>query len=106
MLTSFAGIGGGYIQDGKLLHGTNFCAGELGHTKVSMDGPECLCGGRGCLESYSSGGALQREAVALNKGLFFIIIIEKWHKWNLKGAQSYFSKLVSVFIWRIITQKL
>ena len=64
----YSGIGGGYIHEGKLLHGSNFCAAEFGHTKVSMDGPECLCGGRGCLESYSSGGALQAEAKKLMEG--------------------------------------
>lgn len=60
------GIGGGIVLDGKLIHGSNFCAAELGHIKVSMDGPDCLCGSQGCLEAYCSGSALTREAKALH----------------------------------------
>ncbi|XP_071947145.1 bifunctional UDP-N-acetylglucosamine 2-epimerase/N-acetylmannosamine kinase-like [Antedon mediterranea] len=67
------GIGGGIILDNKLIHGNNFCAAELGHIKVSLDGPKCLCGSTGCAEAYSSGAALQREAVKLNEaGELFI----------------------------------
>ncbi|XP_072177167.1 bifunctional UDP-N-acetylglucosamine 2-epimerase/N-acetylmannosamine kinase-like [Diadema setosum] len=61
------GIGGGVILDKHLVHGTNFCAGELGHMKVSLDGPSCQCGSNGCVEAYSSGLALQREAVKLHQ---------------------------------------
>ncbi|MHA3683319.1 ROK family protein [Leucobacter sp. HY1910] len=35
-------------------------AGEIGHTPVA-DGPECQCGGRGCLEAIASGGAIARR---------------------------------------------
>lgn len=37
---------------------------------VSFDGPECSCGSRGCIESYASGMALQREAKKLHDGEF------------------------------------
>ncbi|XP_071792894.1 bifunctional UDP-N-acetylglucosamine 2-epimerase/N-acetylmannosamine kinase-like isoform X2 [Asterias amurensis] len=60
------GIGGGVVLGGKLIHGTNFCAAELGHTKVSLGGPVCQCGGTGCVEAYSSGLALQKEAQRLH----------------------------------------
>ncbi|XP_053713476.1 bifunctional UDP-N-acetylglucosamine 2-epimerase/N-acetylmannosamine kinase-like isoform X1 [Synchiropus splendidus] len=60
------GIGGGIIHHNELIHGSTFCAAELGHIMVSMDGPECSCGSRGCIESYASGQALQREAKRLN----------------------------------------
>ncbi|XP_022091734.1 bifunctional UDP-N-acetylglucosamine 2-epimerase/N-acetylmannosamine kinase-like isoform X1 [Acanthaster planci] len=59
------GIGGGIVLGGKLIHGTEFCAAELGHTKVSLGGPTCQCGGTGCVEAYSSGLALQQEALRL-----------------------------------------
>ncbi|MEN0069484.1 MAG: ROK family protein [Propionicimonas sp.] len=36
-------------------------AGELGHTVVVPDGPECRCGGNGCLEAIASAGALERR---------------------------------------------
>ncbi|TRY85740.1 hypothetical protein DNTS_031921, partial [Danionella cerebrum] len=60
------GIGGGIIQHNELIHGHTFCAAELGHIMVSLEGPECMCGSRGCIEAYSSGLALQREAKRLH----------------------------------------
>uniref|UniRef100_A0A8C5N5F6 Bifunctional UDP-N-acetylglucosamine 2-epimerase/N-acetylmannosamine kinase n=1 Tax=Leptobrachium leishanense TaxID=445787 RepID=A0A8C5N5F6_9ANUR len=60
------GIGGGVIHHNELVHGSSFCAGELGHIMVSFDGPECMCGSHGCIEAYSSGIALQREAKKLH----------------------------------------
>ncbi|XP_048826799.1 bifunctional UDP-N-acetylglucosamine 2-epimerase/N-acetylmannosamine kinase isoform X2 [Brienomyrus brachyistius] len=60
------GIGGGIIQQGELVHGSTFCAAELGHIMVSLDGPECSCGSRGCIEAFASGSALQREAKRLH----------------------------------------
>ncbi|XP_012987340.2 bifunctional UDP-N-acetylglucosamine 2-epimerase/N-acetylmannosamine kinase isoform X3 [Esox lucius] len=60
------GIGGGIIQHNELVHGSTFCAAELGHIMVSLDGPECMCGSRGCIEAYASGMALQREAKRLH----------------------------------------
>ncbi|XP_019630948.1 PREDICTED: bifunctional UDP-N-acetylglucosamine 2-epimerase/N-acetylmannosamine kinase-like [Branchiostoma belcheri] len=60
------GIGGGIVLNNDLVHGANFCAAELGHITVSMDGPDCMCGNTGCVESYASGLALQREAKKLH----------------------------------------
>ncbi|GCC18644.1 hypothetical protein chiPu_0020851 [Chiloscyllium punctatum] len=60
------GIGGGIIHNNELIHGSMFCAAEFGHIMVSMDGPECMCGSRGCIEAYASGIALQREAKRLH----------------------------------------
>ncbi|XP_032069268.1 bifunctional UDP-N-acetylglucosamine 2-epimerase/N-acetylmannosamine kinase isoform X1 [Thamnophis elegans] len=60
------GIGGGIIHQNELIHGSSFCAAELGHIVVAMDGPECLCGNHGCIEAYASGIALQREAKKLH----------------------------------------
>lgn len=52
------GIGAGIISDGQLLRGHASSAGEWGHTKISVDGPECTCGGRGCLEAHVGGGSI------------------------------------------------
>ncbi|XP_009464925.1 PREDICTED: bifunctional UDP-N-acetylglucosamine 2-epimerase/N-acetylmannosamine kinase isoform X2 [Nipponia nippon] len=60
------GIGGGIVHQHELIHGSSFCAAELGHIVVSLDGPECLCGSQGCIEAYASGIALQREAKKLH----------------------------------------
>ncbi|NWJ03874.1 GLCNE kinase, partial [Crypturellus undulatus] len=65
-LITGTGIGGGIIHQHELIHGSSFCAAELGHIVVSLDGPECLCGSQGCIEAYASGIALQREAKKLH----------------------------------------
>lgn len=60
-MTISTGIGGGLIIDGKVHRGANSMAGEIGHTPVRADGPECLCGSRGCLERMCSGLWLARD---------------------------------------------
>jgi glucokinase len=65
MVTVGTGIGGGLVLDGKLRLGTYGAAGELGHHVVLIDGPECSCGGRGCLEAIVSGPALARRGAEL-----------------------------------------
>ncbi len=52
------GLGAGFMVDGKLLRGLSSSAGEWGHTKISLNGRKCACGGRGCLEAYVGGGAI------------------------------------------------
>ncbi|MGV9341368.1 ROK family protein [Streptomyces sp. NPDC003688] len=56
------GIGAAVVVDGDLLRGTRGFAGELGHVPVRPDGPECPCGGRGCLEQYAGEEAVRRAA--------------------------------------------
>ena len=52
------GLGAGVIVNGHLYRGSASSAGEWGHTKVSIGGPRCRCGGRGCLEAYVGGDAI------------------------------------------------
>lgn len=64
------GLGGGVIIDGKLLHGFNQNAGELGHVIINPKGPFCECGGRGHLEVYASKTGIEkkiRRAIAKGK---------------------------------------
>lgn len=67
-LTLGTGIGGGIIIEGKLIHGVDGMAGELGHITVEPQGPQCNCGNLGCLEALASATAIKREAIeALRK---------------------------------------
>lgn len=59
------GIGGGIISEGVLIDGKNGLGAEVGHMTVALDGPRCTCGSIGCLESFASGWAIQREAEAV-----------------------------------------
>lgn len=58
LLTVGTGVGGGIILDGELWHGARGFAGEPGHVVIERDGRPCNCGGRGCLETRVSAGAV------------------------------------------------
>lgn len=62
-LTGGAGIGAGIVSDGRLVRGHRGFAGEFGHLPIDPDGPLCVCGRRGCLESVAGLGALIRSAL-------------------------------------------
>ena len=71
LVTVGTGIGGGLVLGGRLYHGEQGFAGELGHLIVAPDGDRCACGNRGCLEAMASGsalGRLGREAAAADPG--------------------------------------
>ena len=61
-LTVSTGVGGGIILNGEVWHGADGMAGHVGHLRLEPDGPECVCGSRGCLESIAAGPAIAREA--------------------------------------------
>ena len=54
------GIAAGLVLDGRLHRGRRGVAGEIGHLPVVPDGPQCVCGLRGCLEAVASGRAIER----------------------------------------------
>lgn len=62
------GIGGGYIEDGRILGGRNDMALEIGHIVVEPRGRSCNCGVDGCSEAYASGPSIGRIAAALGRG--------------------------------------
>lgn len=59
-LTLGTGIGAGLILNGALYRGRHDLAGEIGHATIVPNGPPCLCGRRGCLETLASGTAIGR----------------------------------------------
>jgi len=64
MLTLGTGVGGGVTIGGEIFRGAHGLGAELGHFTVDPEGPPCPgnCPGRGCLEAYCSGQALERDA--------------------------------------------
>lgn len=54
------GCGGGLLLNGELRPGLQRIAGEWGHMSIDPAGPECYCGARGCVETFISGGGLER----------------------------------------------
>ena len=58
------GISAAFINDGVLMNGSSYSAGEIGHVVMDTAGPVCGCGKRGCLQVYSSGSAMGARAAA------------------------------------------
>src|SRR5881296_2661228 len=60
-------VGGGIVVDGQCLSGANLIAGEWGHNPLpwpstgEQPGPRCYCGKRGCVETWLSGPAFERD---------------------------------------------
>jgi len=61
------GVGGGIIVDSREIEGRNAIAGEWGHTPLpwrreeELTGWACYCGRSGCIETFLSGPALERD---------------------------------------------
>lgn len=62
LITLGTGVGGGLVLNRKLWYGENGKGGEVGHMRITPDGPPCGCGQHGCLEVYASWSALIRMA--------------------------------------------
>lgn len=68
LLTLGTGVGGGLFLNGKLYEGNEGKGAELGHSLLVMDGRQCTCGRKGCLEAYASVTALIKDTkIAMNK---------------------------------------
>jgi glucokinase len=65
MFTLGTGVGSGIVVDGKLVLGKTCGAGELGHAILIPEGRQCGCGGKGCLETYTSSKGIVRTAQEL-----------------------------------------
>jgi fructokinase len=61
------GVGGGIVVGGQCLPGANLIAGEWGHNPLpwpgagELPGPPCYCGKHGCVETWLSGPAFERD---------------------------------------------
>jgi len=56
------GIGCGLILNGHIYRGHQGSAGELGHLSIDENGPVCVCGNRGCLETLAAARAIVVDA--------------------------------------------
>ncbi|MFL6238735.1 MAG: ROK family protein [Actinomycetes bacterium] len=56
------GVGGGLVLGGRLIDGASGNAGHIGHVVADPGGPQCECGGVGCLEAIARGPAIVRWA--------------------------------------------
>jgi predicted NBD/HSP70 family sugar kinase len=59
-----SGIGAGVLVNGTVYRGASSNAGEVGHVCVDVDGPQCWCGSRGCVEILAGPTAVVTAARA------------------------------------------
>src|SRR5699024_3844641 len=57
-----SGVGAGVVVNGKLYHGANDLAGEVGHMTIDINGEICDCGNKGCLQTFATGAAIVKRA--------------------------------------------
>ena len=60
VITLGTGLGSGIVVGGTLVYGNDGFAGELGHIIAILNGRDCACGRKGCLETYASASGIRR----------------------------------------------
>lgn len=61
-ITVGTGVGSGLILNNHLHQGFNNYAGEVGHMVIDLNGPDCYCGAKGCLEMLAAAPAMSKYA--------------------------------------------
>lgn len=99
------GVGGGIAVDRRVHDGPNAIAGEWGHVALpwmnddERPGPACYCGKFGCIETFLSGPALERDGSIeryedrLARGLAMIVNIMDPDAIVLGGGVSNIARL-------------
>ncbi|MCI9889522.1 ROK family transcriptional regulator [Micrococcales bacterium 31B] len=59
-----SGISAGLVDARGIYRGGNGSAGEVGHVSIDLNGPQCWCGARGCLEAICGQTAVLDRARA------------------------------------------
>lgn len=59
------GVGSGIIINGRLRHGAQDIAGEVGHMVIDYQGIKCSCGNYGCWETLITGDAIVRQVIKM-----------------------------------------
>ena len=60
MVGVYEGFGVSMVSGGRLIHGHEHMAGEMGHVTVDLNGQRCGCGNTGCLETVATDAAFAR----------------------------------------------
>jgi len=82
------GVGAGLVIDGKLYHGAQDIAGEVGHMTIDLHGEICECGNRGCLQTFATGEAIAKQAKKYLNEIDSPITGEKVYELALEGNED------------------
>lgn len=61
-----SGIGSSILLSDTPVIGELHAAGEIGHISIDLNGPQCPCGKRGCLETMISANALEHQLAGVS----------------------------------------
>ena len=61
LATIGTGFGGGFVINGEIYSGSGYSSTEPGHIVLVLDGEQCTCGRKGCIEAYASMTALKKQ---------------------------------------------
>lgn len=88
LITLGTGLGSGIVNDEKVVHGTTFSAGEIGHMNMYRNGRPCRCGSSGCLGRYVSAvGMVNTFKEKLVEGR--TSIVQKWVSNNNEQIEAF-----------------
>lgn len=76
------GVGAGIVLNGKLFHGAQDIAGEIGHMTIDIYGELCECGNRGCLQTLTTGSAIAKQAKK-------VLTMNRQHEIDVTGEMVY-----------------
>jgi len=87
------GVNGAFVDKGKVFLSPQGTTIEMGHISIDYDGPNCVCGARGCLEAFMT--ALDTENLSKGHWLFEELNLEDYASAPiLDSAASYLSSAV------------
>ncbi len=82
-VTCGAGVGAGIVLNDRLFTGLQGMAGEIGHSILQIDGPQCSCGRKGCAETFFGGRALAKLADPAQGGHYLGVVLQNlWTTFN------------------------
>lgn len=96
------GVGAGIVINGKLFHGDQDIAGEVGHMTIDLHGEVCECGNRGCFQTFATGTAIANRAKKMLVGQdivnedYLSLSGEKVYKLALAGNKVFAGVLADV----------
>jgi glucokinase len=64
-ITLGTGLGSGIVVNGEMVYGHDGFAGEIGHAIMDINGRQCGCGRKGCLETYCSATGIIKTYIEL-----------------------------------------
>ncbi len=101
------GVGASAIINDKLIVGANGLSCEIGHTTININGEQCKCGNRGCLELYANTDRVissVKECFAPDEKVTFKKVVLSAENGNsqCKEALDKFAGYVSVAITNLV----